>query len=420
MKGSTFKRCGGCGVAVSGSARRCPECGSTNLSWGFIVDVGRAPDGKRLQRRRMGFARKEDAEAALVKLLSSVNQGTYVERRDTTLGEYLEHDWLPAVAPPRVKYSTYRDRKRVCMKYVIPVVGSVVLQELTQVHLNHLYKVLLERGRIGKEGGLSPATVHGVHRILHRALRDAVRWGYVERNVSEYADPPPTRVVQAARRRSMRTWSQDELRHFLEATGDDDYHALWLTAATTGLRRSELLGLTWADVDLVAAHVSVRQTVLRSEEGGYSPADDQKSDRSARTIHLDRATVATLREHRKDQQRRRGQVGDEWEDHDLVFADQNGHWFDPDKISKAFRSAVDALDLPRIRLHDLRHTHASLLLRAGINPKVVSERLGHSSVAFTLDTYAHVMPGMQPEAAERFASLVLPAPRPQDDAAETG
>jgi integrase len=146
--------------------------------------------------------------------------------------------------------------------------------------------------------------------------------------------------------------------------------------------------------------------VLNSEDG-HRPEEDQKTVASARTIHLDRRTVATLRAHRAAQAKTRLAAGAAWEDNDLVFTRLNGDWWNPDSISSAFRRAVGVAGVPVIRLHDVRHSHASLLLKAGVNAKVVSERLGHSSVAFTLDTYAHVLPGMQPEAAEMFMRLVL-------------
>ncbi|HWB70591.1 MAG TPA: site-specific integrase [Egibacteraceae bacterium] len=181
---------------------------------------------------------------------------------------------------------------------------------------------------------------------------------------------------------------------------------MWLSAASTGVRRSELLGVRWADVDLVAATVTIRQTVVEGEHG-HRPEEDQKTTTSARTIHLARRTVEVLRAHRESQAELRRGAGVAWEDRGLVFTQPNGAWWHPDSVSSAFRRAVKAAGVPVIRLQDVRHTHASLLLKAGINSKVVSERLGHRSVAFTLDTYAHVMPGMQPDAAELFMKLVL-------------
>lgn len=405
MKGSVFKRCKKCGRRVE--ERRCGKCGSDGYSWGYVVDVGTTwRAGERVQRKRSGFAKKQDAERALREVLVSLDQHTYVEPTNQTLREYLMGEWLPATAPPHVKFETWNDRRMCFEQYVVPRIGDVELQRLNATHLNRLYAELLQDGRVRGGGGLSPTSVRRVHAMLRTALNDALRWGLVQRNATELADPPPMRGVKAARRRSMKTWTADELRRFLKHTQDHALGPLWAFAAATGLRRSELLGLRWADVDLDRWTVTVSQTVLEGEEG-HRPEEDQKSTTSARTIHLDRRTVELLRRHRKAQLEQRLQAGPAWQDHDLVFPLRNGTWYHPDTITSAFGRAVKAAGVPKIRLHDLRHTHATLLLKAGVNPKVVSERLGHSSVAFTLDTYSHVMPGMQPEAAELFMNLVL-------------
>lgn len=204
----------------------------------------------------------------------------------------------------------------------------------------------------------------------------------------------------------MRTWRQQELRIFLRETEGHPLHPLWVLAATTGMRRSELLGLRWDDVDLVKSTVTVRGTVVPGLDG-YELVDAQKSPTSARTIHLDGRTVALLRRYREGEQALEAEVESTSGNQFLVFMRADGSWWNPPAISLAFRRAVEGAGVPRIRFHDLRHTHATLLLKAGVNPKVVSERLGHSSVTFTLDTYAHVIPGMQPEAAELFSDLVF-------------
>jgi integrase len=203
----------------------------------------------------------------------------------------------------------------------------------------------------------------------------------------------------------MSTWEPSELRRFLDATSGDRLHAAWLFASSTGARRSELLGLRWEDVDLDRALARIRQTIVDGPDG-YVPVLAHKTVSASRTIHLDRRTVEALRRHREDLERLRQSLGTGWEDHGLVFPRDDGRWFNPPAVSRAFARAVKRAACPGSALHDLRHTHASLLLAAGVNPKVVSERLGHSSVAFTLDTYAHVIPGMQPDAAQMFIDLV--------------
>ncbi len=404
MSGTVFKRCSKCSTRLKG--RSCSRCGESAFKWAFTVDVGKSATGKRQQQLRSGFPTKGEAERALHEVRAALHRGSYVERSNVTLAEYLLEEWLPATAPPRVRHETWVDRRRNLENYVVPRIGGVALQELNAAHINRLYADLLIDGRVQTDGGLSVTSVRRIHAMLRKALRDGVRWGRLERNATDLADPPSAKVVAASRRRSMQTWNEEEVRTFLDATSPHHLHALWVVAATTGLRRSELLGLRWADVNVRAGTLAIKQIIIDGPDG-YRRELDQKSVSSGRTIHLSRYTMRVLVEHRVEQASRRQEAGPAWQDYDLVFPRDDGRWWNPPAISLAFGRAVKAAGVPRIRLHDVRHTHGSLLLAAGVNPKVVSERLGHSSVAFTLDTYAHVMPGMQPEAAEMFDALVF-------------
>lgn len=253
--------------------------------------------------------------------------------------------------------------------------------------------------------GLSAKTVREVHVILRKSLKDATRWGKLERNVATLADPPSQRSAAAARRRTMHTWTANELHRFLAYVVDDPLHYAWLLAANTGMRRSELCGLRWADVELDRARLAVRQRLASVD--GRPELSEPKSNTSGRTIDLDHRTVTALRSRRASQLEQRLGWGPGWHDLDLVVTREDGNWIHPDWITELFRRRTRSAGVPAIRLHDLRHTHATLLLKAGANPKVVSERLGHHSVAFTLDTYAHVMPGMQADAADALANIVF-------------
>ena len=375
------------------------------MSWAYRVRTSKDSKGRWREQRRSGFETKREAERALTEVVAALHEGSFVQTTSMTLAEFLIEEWLPATAPPQVKYETWQDRTRNLEQHVVEHIGDLRLQDLNAADLNRLYAKLLKEGRRDDTGGLSPTTVRRIHAMLRKALNDAVRWGLLERNIVPLADPPPNRVVQASRRRSMRTWNYDELRTFLDSTHDHGLHPLFVVAAFTGMRRSELLGLRWDNVDLSNALLVVRGTVVPGEDG-YEVTEDQKTAGSARTLHLDDRTLRTLEQQRLVLEARRRMVSPLWKDHDLVFPREDGSWWNPPAVSLAFRRAVKKADVPKIRFHDLRHTHATLLLKAGVNPKVVSERLGHSSVAFTLDTYAHVMPGMQAEAAELLSQLV--------------
>jgi integrase len=410
-QGSVFKRCTACSRRVEGKRCSTEGCNGARVTWAFVVDVGRDADGKRRQHKRSGFASRKEAERALRDTLASTDHGRYVSPSGQTLGDFLVNEWLPTTRPPRVRPNTYRDRELIVNRYVVPRIGMLELQQLTPRHLADLYTELLDRGRIRGEGGLSPKTVRGVHLVLSKALREAMRWGLVERNPADLVDPPSLRLVAARRRRAMRVWDSHQLRAFLAHVAHDRFYAFWLTAATTGMRRSELLGLRWSDVDLAGATLVVNATLVSGRDGPLFE-ELQKTRAGHRTVSLDEDTVeALLTERRRQEHDQR--LEDGWRnERDLVFVWDDGRHLNPDWVWHEFVRLVDEAGQPRIRFHDLRHTHATLLLRAGVNPRVVSERLGHSSVAFTLDTYAHVLPGMQAAAAEAFAQLL----REPDDA----
>ncbi|CAN5732609.1 site-specific integrase [soil metagenome] len=362
--------------------------------WGYVIDVGGSGDRK--QRRRKGYRTKRAALAALAEMQTSLQRGDYVEPIRMTLAEFLVDEWLPAVAST-VRASTLASYRLHVERYIVPRVGGRRLQEITGAVLNGLYAELLA-------GGLAPGTVRKTHTVLRRALRDAVRWGRTRLNAAVNADPPKQ---PGAGSWTVTTWTAAELSAFLEQRSEDRLYALWHVLASTGMRRGEVAGLRWTDVDLDVARLSIRQARLSIR---YEiEVEEPKSARSRRSIALDVETVQVLRAWRAAQLRERLEWGPAWTDSGLVFTREDGVGLHPDRISKLFDSLVARSGLPRIRLHDLRHTHATLALQVGVHPKVVSERLGHSSISLTLDTYSHAVPALQAEAAESVANLLQQA-----------
>jgi integrase len=260
--------------------------------------------------------------------------------------------------------------------------------------------------------------------VLHAALRDAARWGYLARNVADTADLPKGSTPE------MRVWSPEQLRAFLAHVRAflahmraDPLYAAWMLFATTGMRRGEVAGLRWADVDLDAGRVSPRRprVVVNYEVVVSEP----KTAKGRRSLALDPATVAALREHRARQAEQRLAVGPRWQDSGLVFTWPDGRAVHPQRFSNWFEQHARAAGLPRIRLHDVRHSYATAALAAGIPAKVVSERLGHATIAITMDTYSHVLPGLDEHAAGTVARLILgdddqPPARPIDKPLTTG
>jgi len=369
--------------------------------WNVIVDIGYDEGGRRRQKWYSGFKTKRAAQERLTELLTSLRSGAYVEPSKRTLTVFLR-EWLDSMRAT-VRPSTWAAYKMLAEVHIVPAVGMVPLQRLAAGQLNALYADLLENGRRDGKGGLSPRTVAYVHATIRKALAEAVRWQLLTRNVAEQATPPRQQPNG-----SLRTWSAAELRAFLAHVESDRLYAAYVLAATTGLRRGELLGLRWRDLDLNAGRLAVVQTIVSVN---YAVSfSTPKTARGRRSVALDRDTIAILRGHRTRLLEERLSLGlGSPKDDDLVFTGIEGSPLHPGQFSDRFDRLVRTAGLPRIRFHDLRHTHATLALAAGVHPKVVSERLGHSTVSITLDTYSHAIPAMQEEAAGRVAALVFGA-----------
>ncbi len=400
MKGSVWRRCNVCRSKVTG---RVCDCGSNRSSWAFRVDLNSLGDAhKRNQKFRSGFESRKEAEQALRELLHSADVDRFVDSHDATVHDYVEARWLPAVAPPNLRQSTWTSYAGELRRHVLPAVGSMPLQSLRATHLNQLYSKLLSSGRKDGSGGLSARTVRYIHTILRKSLSDAERWGLLQRNPADLADPP--RRDTERQRRIMQTWSAEQLARFLDHARVDRLYAAWHLAATTGMRRGEVLGLRWSDVDFDSSALAIRQAYV--SVNGTPQFSEPKTAKSRRGVELDWQTLQVLREWQEAQNRDRRQWGAAWEEYGLVFSRENGTPVLPDSFTKNFRQLASAAKVPPIRLHDLRHTSATLWLQAGVNPKIVSERLGHHSTAFTLDVYSHVVPGMQKRAAEDVAKAI--------------
>ena len=371
-----------------------------NGRWSFIVDLPEV-NGKRRQLRRRGFPTKKAAQAQMTALLADKNRGVVVAPNRVAFGEYLLEVWLPA-RRSSLRPSTAAAYEGTIHNYVLADLGRTRLQAVDGAALNRLYHRLLTEGRTesrrGLGPGLSPKTVRNVHGVLTRALKDAVRWGHVQRNACDTADPPRGRVPE------MRVWTGDDLRRFVKATASHRWAAVWILMASTGMRRGEVLGLRWTDIDLKGATVTIRSTRIRY--GKTTATSTPKTARGNRTIAAGPATLAALKGWKRAQTAERLMVGSEWQgDHGLVVTNIDGSAPNPEAFSNLFAKLVRAAELPPIRLHDLRHSYATAALAAGVPVKVLSQRVGHADVGVTLAVYAHVMPGDDEDAARRADAL---------------
>ncbi len=369
-------------------------------SWAIVLELGRDSSDKRRQKWHTVRGTKKDAQRELVRLLNMVHTGAYVEPSRMTVAEYLEH-WLQHYAKTNVAAKTFERYAEIVRLHLVPSFGQYVLPKLQPLHIQSCYSNALEKGRRDGRGGLSARTVLHHHRVLHEALQQAVKWQLLARNPADAVEPP------RPQRKEMGALDERATAKLLNQAKGTRLHLPILLAVTTGLRRGELLGLRWQDVDLRVGVLAVRQSL---EQTKNSIAFKQpKTQKARRTIALPRMTVEALRYHKTEQAKERLLVGPDYKDRGLVLARADGSPWKPDSFTSSYRSLVRRLGLSHIRFHDLRHTHATQLLRQGVHPKVVSERLGHSTVGITLDVYSHVLPGMQEDAARRVDAALRTA-----------
>lgn len=353
------------------------------------------PDGK---RRHHSATRRtlDDAQKLLVKKLGEVYDGTFVVASRETLAQFLER-WLNASAPGWSPSTLYQHRC-IVRKRITPKIGSVPLARLDALTIQAFYADLLKT--------YAPGTVRETHALLASALRRAVLWRILPRNPMEGVTVPATRM------QAPQVWTAADAAAFLEKTKDDELAALWRLGLDSGMRIGEMLGLAWGDVDADRGLVAVRRTLTRDGRGGWRIGEVAKTSSSRRSIAVGPATVAALKALRPKQARRRLLCGPHWVDHDLVFDRGNGLWITPGTARGVFARAVAAAKLPTLSPHGMRHTMATLLLAAGVHPKIVQERLGHSSIKMTLDRYSHVSMSMQRDAADVLDALLGAGSRP--------
>ena len=307
------------------------------------------------------------------------------DNRSPSLGEYLD-DWL-AHAKGRVRRKTWEGYEGLIRLYARPNLGDQPLEELRPLDLQHLYSHLMER-----VPPLSGGTVLNLHLVLTQALSQAVRWGYLSSNPAAGAQPP------RPRRGELVSLDEAATRRLLSATSGTRLECTVAIAIATGMRRGEILGLRWSDIDPGDTIAHVRRSIQPTKTGLVF--ENPKTRRSRRAVVLPEFLHPYLERQRKDQNRRRVRQGAAWCESDLVIDRGDGSALNPDTLSSGWSRFLRSAGLPHVRFHDLRHAHATLMLSKGVHPKIVSERLGHASIGITLDTYSHVLPSMQEEAAQ--------------------
>lgn len=353
-------------------------------------------DGRLRQTYHTHKGTKREAEKKLAELINQMDTGQYSPPDKMTVRVFFER-WLQDQVwrEGNLSPETAQVYEIIIKKHLVPALGSIRLQKLTPDRIEAYYTDKLANGRRDGKGGLSPRTVRHHHRLLHVALETAVKWQLLTRNVADAV------VAPKYRQKEMRTFDQDGLNAFLGSIRESKYYPLFYTLLYTGFRRSEAIALRWQDVDVDLGYISVHRTLHQLNDKSFV-IRQPKSDKSRRLMSLPPTLSILLRHHRDSQRAQRLVLGAPVSDADLVFAHPDGSKLLPHSITNAWKRLAKRAGFEGIRLHDARHSHASLMLLQGVNPKVVSERLGHASVLITLDTYSHVLPGIQEAAARGF------------------
>ncbi|MEH7457383.1 site-specific integrase [Bacillus sp. JJ1127] len=355
--------------------------------WYIVVDTGVDPiTGKRKQKWFSGYNKKKEAEADLQKKLVEIQEGSYIEPTKMTVREFF-NQYLEA-RKINLRETTYYNYRKHINNHIIPKLGNIQMQKLKGIDLERFYSYLSET--------MKPVTVRSIHQIVRTALAYAVRHEIVKKNVADVVSPP----VAGADAKTVNTWTEEEVLRFLDHAKESRYYIAYLLAITCGMRKGEILGLQWKDIDFERRTLSVNRSLSHITKEFHEP----KTASGKRLIVLPDIVLQALKEHFERILKEKERYGSEYKDYDLVCPTSNGNPCNFRSLTQLWKKLIKKSEVPDIRFHDLRHTHATIMLKQGIHPKIVSERLGHKRVGITLDTYSHVVPGLQETAVDQFAN----------------
>ncbi|GCF07355.1 site-specific integrase [Dictyobacter arantiisoli] len=341
---------------------------------------------------------QQEAYEKLQNALQDQKQGMLATGAKEKVGDYLTR-WLD-VHKVTLRISTYKRYQVVLDKNLIPALGHLSLQKLAAQHIQTFYAKLVKEG-------ISPRTIKMVHAVLRKALNQAVRWKLIPRNVC--ADVSIPRYSK----HNIHPLTMAQAKRLMEVSKGSQLEVFITLALMTGMRRGELLALRWAHVDFATGCLNIHRNVAYVTGYGYVE-DDPKTSSGNRAIPLPQLVIDLLKQHRSKQLEVRLKAGSKWQDNDLVFSNKHGNYFSLTVMYKVFNQVLIEAEIPHMRFHDLRHSAATILLALGIHPKVVQERLGHSQISMTMDTYSHVLPSMQQEATDKLDILFREQEREQE------
>jgi integrase len=363
--------------------------------WAIVIDLHDPETGKRKRKWHSFCGTKRQAQVECSRLISQIKDGVYIEPAKMTVRQFLDYwlDHMKSQVAPR----THERYGEIALKCVAPLLGNVLLPKLRALQISAAYSKALAEGRRNGKGGLAPRTVVHMHRILRQALQQAVDWEMLARNPTDKLKPP--KVEQA----KMRALDASETAALLEAIRPYRLFMPVLLAVTCGMRRGEITALRWGSVDLVNSQVEIK---LSTEQTRNGVREKETKTGRGRTVALTALAVEELRRHKIRQAEELLRLGMRQSNDTYVVAQADGQRLKPNSLTHEFVRFIAGTELPRIRFHDLRHTHATQLLKSNVHPKIVQERLGHEDISTTLNLYSHVLPGMQ-DAAAKSVDLAL-------------
>ncbi len=356
----------------------------------YIVDIGRDPlTGKRKQLTKGGFKRKKDAEAALNEVLNEVHTQGYVVPSQEVFSSFIEN-WFTTHLEKRIKETTASNAKSLIDKHLIREnpFGDKPLSKITTEDIDAFYNLKIDEG-------YSSSYIRKMHQTLNQAFNQAVKWKRIKYNPVTDADPP------AVKKEEMKIWSYNEINAFLEHCKGERHYLTFFLAIYTGMRRGEILGLNWSDIDFANKTIRIQRSLAYIPKKGYV-LTSTKTLKSKRIVPISDMVVNELIKYRAQQEIWKEQLGELYQDEDFVICTETGSKQDPRNVLRALKRLITSSKVTSIRFHDFRHTHASILISSGVDVVKVSKRLGHANAKITLETYAHLVPNEDNDLADIF------------------
>jgi integrase len=361
--------------------------------WEARISLGIDFNTKKPIRKSFYGKTRKEVQQKMEEAKAQISTGTFITNNKLTLGEWMDN-WLNIYPKHNVRIGTWESYETYIRVHIKPTLGNIPLKDLRPMHLQRLYNEKLISGRVKTGGKLSPKTVGYIHVVIHMALEQAVRENLVNNNVARLVKKPKQT------KHEIYPLTVEQMKAFLDATKSHRFYVPFLLECHSGLRRGELLGIRWQDINFETKAISVNQSLIRTRQKGLVMSDP-KTEKSKRTIPIADEVIEALKGHKAIQNQHKLLAGRGYNNADLVFCSNIGNPIDPRNFTEQFERAIKQANLPRVRFHDMRHSHATMLLLHNVQPKIVQDRLGHSTISMTMDTYSHILPGMQEEATEK-------------------